>query len=161
LAGNVQVVARSIETSLHKLHELGFDLRAVKSAYGVAPLPTPTPDFAKGIGRTNDAILYGASVTIYVHTDDESVVAVAERVPSCASADFGRPFQEIFKDCGYDFYKIDAGLFSPAEVTIVNQATGNSFRAGGLRSDLIARSFGVPEIAGTSDATLGSRVGDE
>jgi methenyltetrahydromethanopterin cyclohydrolase len=40
LAGTVQVVARSLETALHKMHELGFDLKNVVSGYGVASLPT-------------------------------------------------------------------------------------------------------------------------
>ncbi|GIW80934.1 MAG: hypothetical protein KatS3mg105_2741 [Gemmatales bacterium] len=37
IAGNVQVVARSLETALHKLYELEFDLSQVVSGYGVAP----------------------------------------------------------------------------------------------------------------------------
>ncbi len=57
VAGCVQVVARSVETSLHKLHELGFALDGLHSAWGSAPLPPPTPKLAAGIGRTNDAIL--------------------------------------------------------------------------------------------------------
>src|SRR5207237_7585271 len=44
LTGTVQVVARSLETALHKLHELGFDLRQVVSGYGVAPLPPVAAD---------------------------------------------------------------------------------------------------------------------
>src|SRR4051812_12748457 len=36
-AGMVQVVARSVETALHKLFELGFDLSRVESACGTAP----------------------------------------------------------------------------------------------------------------------------
>ena len=39
LAGTAQVVARSVETALHKLHELKFDVNQVISGYGVAPLP--------------------------------------------------------------------------------------------------------------------------
>ena len=39
LAGTVQVVARSVETALHKLHELKFDVTQIVSGYGVAPLP--------------------------------------------------------------------------------------------------------------------------
>jgi len=141
IAGCVQVVARSAETCLHKLHELGFDLRAIRSAYGLAPLPPPTPDFAAGIGRTNDAILYGGQVTLWVDAEDEQIVSVGSQLPSAASADFGRPFAETFKACGYDFYKIDPGLFSPAEIQLINLRTGRSWRFGGLRGDLVAQSF--------------------
>ena len=141
LAGCAQVVARSVETSLHKLHELGFDLAQVCSAHGTAPLPVPTPDFAKGIGRTNDAILFGGSVTLWVTGDDVDMQDLGAKLPSSASRDYGRPFAEIFKECGYDFYKIDPGLFSPAEVTLVNLASGNSWRFGGPAPELIQQSF--------------------
>lgn len=141
VAGGVQVVARSVETCLHKLHELGFDLSAIRSAHGVAPVPPPTPDFGLGIGRTNDAILYGGQVTLWVEADDDQITAIGEKLPSSASADYGRPFAETFKKCGYDFYKIDPGLFSPAEITVLNMRSGNSWRLGGLRGDLLAQSF--------------------
>ena len=73
LAGGVQVVARSVETALHKLHELKFDLRRVVSAYGVAPLPPVAGNDLAAIGRTNDAILYGARVVLHVTGDDASL----------------------------------------------------------------------------------------
>ena len=38
IAGVLQVVARSVETSLHKLFELGFDLHGIHSAHGTAPM---------------------------------------------------------------------------------------------------------------------------
>ncbi|MEM7558698.1 MAG: methenyltetrahydromethanopterin cyclohydrolase [Planctomycetota bacterium] len=142
IAGCVQVVARSVETALHKLHELNFPLSAIQSAHGTAPLCPPIPDFAKGIGRTNDAILYGATVSLLVDADDEQVQQTGEKLPSCNSADFGRPFFEIFKQYEYDFYKIDPGLFSPARVLIMNLRSGKSWSFGGLRPDLVARSFG-------------------
>src|ERR671932_416384 len=39
LAGGVQVAARMVETALHKLHELDFDVRRVVSGFGTCPLP--------------------------------------------------------------------------------------------------------------------------
>jgi methenyltetrahydromethanopterin cyclohydrolase len=143
LAGCVQVVARSVETSLHKLHELGFDLRQVQAAYGIAPVPPPTPDFAAGIGRTNDAILYAGSVTLWLATTDAEIERVGSRLPSCSSNDFGLPFAEVFKRYEYDFYKVDPGLFSPAQVTLANLNTGRAWTFGSLRGDLIQRSFGI------------------
>jgi methenyltetrahydromethanopterin cyclohydrolase len=141
LAGVVQVVARSIETSLHKLFELGFPLDAVKSAHGIAPLPPPAKDFVKGIGRTNDAILYGGLVTLYVDIEDDKIKELGPRVPSQSSRDFGAPFAEIFKKYNFDFYQVDAGLFSPAEIVFSNLRSGHSYRYGAPRPDLIAKSF--------------------
>lgn len=143
IAGCVQVVARAVETCMHKLQELGFDLSTVISSHGLAPVPPPTPDFALGIGRTNDAILYGGQVVLWVDAEDQAIAEIGPQLPSAASPDFGRPFAEVFKQCDYDFYKIDPGLFSPAEVTLFNMRSGSSRRFGGLRGDLIAQSFGT------------------
>lgn len=142
LAGCVQIAARSIETALHKLHELGFDLRRVVSGFGASPLPPPAPDFVAAIGRTNDAILYGGHATLYVRGDDPSLAEVGAKTPSNASADHGRPFAQIFKASGFDFYKIDPLLFSPAVVTLVNVETGRTHRFGAYAPAVLAESFG-------------------
>ncbi len=140
-AGNVQIVARSVETALHKMHELGFDLTRVESGYGIAPLPPVAKDDLAGIGRTNDAILFGGSVTIWVRGDDESLEAISSKLPSNASRDFGKPFREIFADYDHDFYKIDKHLFSPAQIMLCNLDTGRSFVSGKIHADLIQKSF--------------------
>lgn len=142
-AGSVQVVARSVETALHKLHELGFDLARVESGWGAAPLPPVAGDALAGIGRTNDAVLYGGHAVLYVRGDDESLAEIGPQTPSSASSDHGRPFKEIFKGYDYDFYKIDKLLFSPAVVTFVNLDTGATHRYGAYAPELIARSFGL------------------
>ena len=140
-AGNIQVVARSVETALHKMHELGFDLNRVESGYGIAPLPPVAKDDLAGIGRTNDAILFGGNVTIWVRGDDESLEEISPQLPSNASRDFGKPFREIFADYDHDFYKIDKHLFSPAQIMLCNLDTGRTFRSGKIHADLIQASF--------------------
>ncbi len=127
LAGSVQVVARSVETALHKLFELGFDLRRIESGFGTAPLPPAAADDLAAIGRTNDAILYGGEVTLFVRGDDASLEAVGPRVPSGASSDHGQPFAAIFERYDRDFYKIDPHLFSPARVTLCGLDSGRTF----------------------------------
>lgn len=143
LAGVVQVVARSVETAMHKLHALGIDPRNVRSGFGVAPLPPPATEMVGGIGRTNDAILYGGRVTLWVDIDQAVVDENGPKIPSGASSDHGKPFAEIFESYDYDFYKIDPHLFSPAVVTIVNLRTGISRTFGDVASALLRRSFGV------------------
>jgi methenyltetrahydromethanopterin cyclohydrolase len=141
-AGTVQVVARSVETALHKLHELGFDLRRIRTGRGTAPLPPVTKDLLAAIGRTNDAILYAGQVALEVTGDDASLTAIGPRVPSSASPEFGRPFAEIMSRYDNDFYRIDPLLFSASRITFLNRDTGNSFGFGELRPDLIRQSFG-------------------
>jgi methenyltetrahydromethanopterin cyclohydrolase len=141
LAGTVQVVARSVETTLHKLHELKFDVTQVVSGFGVAPLPPVARDELAAIGRTNDAILYGGQVTLWVRADDELLEAVGPKVPSGASKDHGELFAGLFNRYG-DFYKIDPLLFSPAEVEFRNLKTGRCHRFGRCEPGLVKKSFG-------------------
>lgn len=143
LAGTLQVVARSVETAMHKLHELKFDLHRVVSAWGHAPLPPPAKNDAAAIGRTNDAILYGGHALLYVRGDDASLEAIGPQMPSSGSKDYGRPFGETLAAYNFDFYQVDPLLFSPAMVTLVNLDTGNSFRYGELNPAVLSKSFGL------------------
>lgn len=141
LAGGVQIVARSVETALHKLAELGFDLSRIVSGLGVAPLPPVAANDLEAIGRTNDAILYGARVVLMVSGDDDTLAEIGPKVPSSASADHGEPFAAIFERYGRDFYKVDPHLFSPARVTFQNIETGHAQTFGRLELDVLSRSF--------------------
>ncbi|MFN0053475.1 MAG: methenyltetrahydromethanopterin cyclohydrolase [Planctomycetales bacterium] len=141
-AGNFQVVARVVETALHKLFELGFDVRRIRSAAGTAPLsPVANQDLA-GIGRTNDAILYGGRVTLWVRGDDESIERIGPQAPAQSSDCYGQPFLKIFEQAGHDFYKIDPLLFSPAEIVFQNLDTGRVQRFGQINPPVLKQSFG-------------------
>jgi methenyltetrahydromethanopterin cyclohydrolase len=141
LAGTVQIVARSLETALHKLYELKFDLNQVISGHGTAPLPPVAADDLGAIGRTNDAILYGGRVTLWVRASDDQLAKVGPRVPASASPDYGAPFAELFARYNHDFYKIDPMLFSPAMICFHNLASGRSHVFGQPDTDVLKRSF--------------------
>jgi methenyltetrahydromethanopterin cyclohydrolase len=143
LAGTVQIIARSVETALHKLHELGFELRRIVKGWGVAPLAPVADNDLAAIGHTNDAILYGAYVELSVSGDVASLQELGPRVPSSASPDFGRPFAEIFTRYDHDFYRIDPMLFSPAVVRFYNVDTGSTFDFGRMAPEVLAESFGT------------------
>jgi methenyltetrahydromethanopterin cyclohydrolase len=141
LAGNLQVVARSLETALHKLHELKFDLNQVVSGLGTAPLPPVASDELGAIGRTNDAILYGGRVVLWVQADDDQLNEIGPEVPASASSDYGTPFASIFERYSHNFYDIDRMLFSPAEVVFCNLKTGRSFPFGRIKTEVLYQSF--------------------
>jgi methenyltetrahydromethanopterin cyclohydrolase len=141
MAGTIQVVARSLETALHKLHELKFDLGQIVSGFGSAPLPPVARDEIGAIGRTNDAILYGGRVTLWVRAEDDQLAAIGPKVPASASPDYGTTFASIFERYNRDFYKIDPMLFSPAQVILQNLKTGRSFVFGKTRTDVLNQSF--------------------
>lgn len=141
IAGVVQIVGRVLEVALHKAHTLHFPLEHIVSGTGLAVLPPVANDFMTGMGRTNDAILFGGYVHLQVSGDDQSAAELALNLPSSASKDYGKTFAEVFKFYEMDFYKIDPMLFSPAQVTVTNVDTGNVFEAGQLNADLIELSF--------------------
>ncbi|MGH8592675.1 MAG: methenyltetrahydromethanopterin cyclohydrolase [Gammaproteobacteria bacterium] len=141
LAGSVQVVARCLEVALHKVHALGFPLDRVADGLASAPVCPTSQDLITAMGRSNDAILFGGEAHLFVHSDDLEAKDLAERLPSTASRDYGRPFAEVFKDYGYDFYKIDPMLFSPARVAVTSLKTGHTFHAGALNEELLEKSF--------------------
>ena len=137
LVGSVQVAARVVETGLHKMTELGFDVEQIVAGFGTCPLAPVASDDLKAIGLTNDAVLYGGQAYYAVQTDDEALEQIIEQIPSSASRDYGRPFYEIFQAYGGDFYQIDPLLFSPAEVIINNLTSGKTYRAGSANLDVL------------------------
>ena len=129
---------------MHKMHELGFDLRQVVSGCGSAPMPPIASKDLQAMGWTNDAILYGGRVTLWCRAEDDELAELIARIPSRSSADYGRPFIDIFEDYKRDFYKIDPLLFSPAEVTVHNLNSGRIFVSGEVREDILRSSFQWP-----------------
>lgn len=143
LAGAVQVVSRVLEVSMHKAHALHFPLENIIDGSGSAPICPPHPKFVKAMGRTNDAILFAGQVHLFVKGSDEAAEKLANALPSSTSKDYGKPFADIFKQYEYDFFKIDAMLFSPASVIVTAVDSGKSFRAGKLDNALLDQSFGL------------------
>ena len=142
VAGGVQIAARVVETALHKLHEVGFDVRRVVAGFGSCPLPPVAGDDMEAIGRTNDAVLYGGQVHLTVEADDDDALReLVERLPASASKDYGEPFGKVLKDADFDFYAIDPLLFSPAQIRLTSVGSGRSFEAGRVDLDVLERSF--------------------
>ena len=140
-AAGVQISARVVETALHKMQELGFDVRKVLSAFGTAPLAPVAKNDTRAIGRTNDCVLYGGIVHLTVRAEDDELEALAPRVPSSASRDYGTPFYDLFQRYGGDFYKVDPHLFSPAEVALTNVKSGRTFAAGSVNPAVLRQSL--------------------
>ena len=141
LAGICQVVARALETALHKMHQLGIDLALIERGEGSAPLLPPGKDDLVALGLSNDAVLYGGDVCIWIGLDDDQIQDQGPAIPSCSSSDYGRPFQQVFKQYDHDFYKIDPLLFSPARITLVSTLSGNRMTFGQLAPDVLQSSL--------------------
>ncbi len=153
MAGSTQISGRIVETGLHKLMKLGLDPQLVNHAWGYAPIVPPHPRFDEAMGRTNDAIMYaGISHYSVYYEDDDDLSKLVSECPSSASRAiqkakkrYGRAprFLEIFKDAGFDFYKVDPHLFAPAVVTVTNMRSGKIHQAGCLDVDVLRGSLGI------------------
>ncbi len=153
LAGSTQVSGRIVETGLHKLEMLGLDPLTVKHAWGYAPIIPLHPSSGEAMGRTNDAILYGGTASYTIsYEDDKKLESIVRQAPSTASkamqearelAKKNPRFLEIFKEAGFDFYKIDPNIFAPAIIIVNNLRTGKTFRAGNLDVPVMKDSLGL------------------
>ena len=141
VCGSVQISARVVETALHKLHELDVDPARVRSGWGCCPIAPVAKDDPAAIGRTNDAVLYGGAVHLWIEGGDDEVADLARRLPSSACDAFGTPFGDLLAAADWNFYDIDPMLFSPAEVTLTSTESGRAHHAGGLAPDVLERSF--------------------
>jgi methenyltetrahydromethanopterin cyclohydrolase len=141
VCGSVQISARVVETALHKLHELGVDPARVLAGWGCCPIAPVAADDPAAIGRTNDAVLYGGTVHLWIEAGDDEVADLAQRLPSSASDAFGTPFGELLAGANWNFYDIDPMLFSPAAVTLASSESGRAHHGGGLAPDVLERSF--------------------
>ena len=106
-----------------------------------APLPPPAPGFVAAMGRTNDAIIYGGRVQLFVSGSAKAAKTLADQLPSLKSKDYGKPFADIFAAVKGDFYAIDRMLFSPAKVTVTALELGESFEGGHIDTAILSRSF--------------------
>jgi methenyltetrahydromethanopterin cyclohydrolase len=140
LAGGTQISARILETGLHKMETLGFDVRQVVSGMGTAPIAPVAQNDLRAIGRTNDCILYGGQARYTVRAGDTELADLAAKLPASASRDYGTPFYDIFQRYDGDFYKIDPLLFSPAQVYLTSTESGRTFQAGKLNPEVLAAS---------------------
>jgi methenyltetrahydromethanopterin cyclohydrolase len=130
LAGSTQIAARSIETALHKLGHLGFDLHKVTSGMGRCPVAQPTGDDTLSLGKTNDAMTFGSQVWLSIAgATDAELARLAAAVPAATSPSYGKPFLETLAESG-GFYAIDPDLFAPAEIILANLGTGHIHPAG-------------------------------
>ena len=141
ICGSVQISARVVETALHKLHELGIDPARIRSGWGCCPIAPVAKNDPAAIGRTNDAVLYGGTVHLWIEAGDDEAADLAARLPSAASDAFGTPFGELLEAADWNFYDIDPMLFSPAQATLTSTESGRAHHGGGLAPDVLERSF--------------------
>jgi methenyltetrahydromethanopterin cyclohydrolase len=147
VAGLVQVSARVVETGLHKLFTMGFDINTIKSGWGRAPISPIVGDATMCMGSSNDAIIYGGETyyTLKYENLDE-LQKFLKGMPSVASRDYGSPFYKTFKAAGFDFFKVDHNVFAPAKVVMNETLSRRTFVSGKVNQDVLMESFNLETL---------------
>lgn len=141
IACSVQVSARILEQTLHRLHEEKFNLDNIVEAHGICVIPPVVKDDMIAMGRLNDVLIYGGQSTFTVDCEDSEVESIIDKITSDKCSAYGTMFQEIYEENGCDFYKVPMEIYSPAKVVIINQRTGKVFKAGAFNLDILSKSF--------------------
>ena len=128
--GLMNVIARVVEMAFFALEQMKFEVGKITYGWGTAPLPKLTKDV---MFTSNDALIYGGVVKLKTEKWEEGL---AEKIVSHASPTFGKPFKELFEEAG-DFYKMDPKIFAPAQVTVEDEATGKTYKAGGVKKEIV------------------------
>jgi len=153
VAGLVQVSARVVETGLHKLFTMGFDINTIKSGWGRAPISPVTGDATQCMGSSNDAIIYGGETYYTLKYENlEELQRYLKEMPSSASRDWGAPFYKTFKAAGFDFFKVDHNVFAPAKVAMNETESRRTFVSGKLSPQVLAESFRLESLDGSGPA---------
>lgn len=150
VAGLVQVSARVVETGLHKLFTMGFDINCIASGWGRAPISPVVGDATMCMGSSNDSIIYGGE-TFYTlkYENLEELRQILLSMPSEASRDYGAPFYKTFKAAGFDFFKVDHNVFAPARVVMNEMTSRRTFVSGRLNPEVLMESFNLELLKAT------------
>ncbi len=144
MAGLVQVSARVVETGLHKLFTMGFDITTITNGWGRAPISPITGDAIMCMGSSNDAIIYGGETYYALKYENlEELQQYLKGMPSQASRDWGAPFYKTFKAAGFDFFKVDHNVFAPAKVVMNEIKSRRTLVSGKMDLDVLAESFNL------------------
>ncbi|MFW9923495.1 MAG: methenyltetrahydromethanopterin cyclohydrolase [Candidatus Thorarchaeota archaeon] len=143
IAGSTQIAGRSVETALHKLFDLGMDVRTIVSAYGIAPVsPVHYGNSDLMMGRTNDMLIYGSDVYLQIdYPNEKELVDYISKASSKTSPSYGTLFYDMVKKVQGDFYKIDSAIFAPAKLMVNSVQTGKTYLYGTINHEMIAKSI--------------------
>lgn len=141
LVSTVQVPARGVETTMHRLALEDFDLHCIEHACCTAPIPPLIDDDLTAMGRINDALYYGGEVNLYVDAPDEVLERLVPTIVSSVSSLARRPFGVLYREANYDFHAIPKKAHTPAIVHMTNIKSGHTFSAGYYDYEVLERSF--------------------
>ena len=144
ITASVQVAARIVEQTLPKIMEqtdYPEFVDSIQFSKGFALVAPVADDDDEAMGKINDSLLYGGRIQFWVESEDHIIESILPKVITHTSKNYGRLFKDMYLEAGREYFKIPVEVHCPAEVEIFNMKTGNIFKAGGIREDIILKSF--------------------
>jgi len=117
----------------YRMDFLKFDTNKAVSGEGFVPIPKLNENI---MYTSNDALIYGADVTINVNGWDENLT---NKISSSSSPAYGKPFKDIFTEARGDFYKIELGIFAPAKMTIFDLKNNKHYVSGHINDNIVSK----------------------
>jgi methenyltetrahydromethanopterin cyclohydrolase len=114
MTGLINVLSRVVEVGIFRLFNLGYDVKRILYARGEVPMIELSGNVMFG---ANDAIIYKGSVELKVNGWDPWLTRKAISKHSSA---YGKPFRDIFREAGGNFYNIPADIFAPADLKVTD-----------------------------------------
>lgn len=142
IVGSVQVSARILEQTCHKMFEKGFHAGQIVMARGKAPIAPIVKDEMKAMGRINDALIYGSEVEVWVDAEDAAIAKTIHQLAGKTSSPcYGERFEDVFERAGRDFFYVDHDVHSLGKIQIHNVNSGRAFCAGEINYRALEESF--------------------
>jgi methenyltetrahydromethanopterin cyclohydrolase len=100
------------------------------------------------MGSINDCVIYCGETNYTVLFDGElaELEELVKKAPSINSHHFGKSFYQTFKEAGFDFYKVDDGIFAPARLNVNDLTNKKTLSSGGIYPEILFQSFGIRHI---------------
>ncbi|MEW6623995.1 MAG: methenyltetrahydromethanopterin cyclohydrolase [Bacillota bacterium] len=141
IVGCVNVVARTLETSLWRLHHLGMDVNKIAAAWGRAPLPPITKDEYTAMIRTNTYTYYGGTAGFIVECEDNEIEKILHDIPLSpqTTQHYGVSFGELLKEANGNIFEIKDFVHNVTKVIFYNVRTGRTFRIGKIDFEMLKK----------------------
>jgi len=142
IVGSMQVSARMLEQTCHKMFEKKFDVSQIVLMRGSAPIAPVVKDETKTFGRINDALIYGSEIEVWVDSDDISIAKVIHQLAGkTSSPNYGELFEDVFVNADKNFFKVDHDVHSVGKIQIHNINSGRAYCAGEINYKALEQSF--------------------
>lgn len=139
LVGSINVVSRTLETAIWRVHDLGLDVSEIIAAWGKAPVPPISDDEFTAMVRTNTYTYYGGTASFILRSGDDKIKEMLKQFPLAPyTCDYyGIPFRKLLEEAGGDIFALEGFVHNVTKVIINNVSSGSIYAAGAVDKKML------------------------